>query len=233
MQPAIQRPPLPPLRHGERLTQPEFHRRYEAHPDGTKFELIGGVVYLTSPMRNPHGELSAALGTAFGNYVAATPGAQLFSDVTTILSAQAEPQPDLVLRIRPSHGGRTRDDADQYVHNGPELVAQVADSTVPLDLGARRDDNQQAGVIEYLVVDVPRQRLHWFDFRAGGEIRERGGVMRSRVFPGLWIARAALLAADLPALLAVVQQGIASNPHAQFVERLERARRRIARSSRS
>jgi hypothetical protein len=32
----------PLLHNGDRLTQPEFHRRYEAHPGKEKFELIGG-----------------------------------------------------------------------------------------------------------------------------------------------------------------------------------------------
>ncbi len=29
---------LPPLRNGDRLTQPEFHGRYEAYPEDVKFE---------------------------------------------------------------------------------------------------------------------------------------------------------------------------------------------------
>ena len=37
-------PPLPPLQHGDHMTQAEFHRRYEAYPEDMKFELIGGTV---------------------------------------------------------------------------------------------------------------------------------------------------------------------------------------------
>ena len=44
----------PLLRDGDRLTQKEFHRRYEAYPDDTKFELIGGVVYIASPSKRSH-----------------------------------------------------------------------------------------------------------------------------------------------------------------------------------
>ena len=52
------RPPktLPPLVAGEHLDQPTFHARYEAMPEGTWAELVGGVVYLPSPVRNEHGE---------------------------------------------------------------------------------------------------------------------------------------------------------------------------------
>ncbi|MEW5989232.1 MAG: Uma2 family endonuclease, partial [Chloroflexota bacterium] len=41
----------PPLNPGDHLSRAEFHRRYEAHPEITKAELIEGVVYMPSPVR--------------------------------------------------------------------------------------------------------------------------------------------------------------------------------------
>jgi hypothetical protein len=38
-------PKLPPLENGDRLTRPEFERRYQAMPHIKKAELIEGVVY--------------------------------------------------------------------------------------------------------------------------------------------------------------------------------------------
>ncbi len=75
MSSARRSPPVPPLVPGQRLKQPEFHRRYEAHPDDGTFELVGGVVYMASPLRRPHGTYSFVLGTALGVYISATPGA--------------------------------------------------------------------------------------------------------------------------------------------------------------
>jgi hypothetical protein len=40
---------IPPLQHGDRLTVPEFERRYEAMPELKKAELINGAVFLPSP----------------------------------------------------------------------------------------------------------------------------------------------------------------------------------------
>ena len=40
-----------PLENGDRLTGPEFLRRYEAMPQVKKAELIEGVVYIGSPVR--------------------------------------------------------------------------------------------------------------------------------------------------------------------------------------
>ncbi len=41
-------PSVPPLENGDRLTRPEFERRYDAMPGLKKAELIEGVVYLPS-----------------------------------------------------------------------------------------------------------------------------------------------------------------------------------------
>lgn len=50
-------PQLPPLENGDRLTRPEFERRYHAMPELRKAELIEGVVYMASPLRfRPHAE---------------------------------------------------------------------------------------------------------------------------------------------------------------------------------
>lgn len=55
-----------PLR--ERLSRYEFERRYRAMPQLKKAELIGGVVYVASPVRvskhgNPHSRIITWLGT--------------------------------------------------------------------------------------------------------------------------------------------------------------------------
>ena len=49
---------FPPLEAGQRLDQPVFHERYEAMPPSTRAELVGGVVYMPSPMRGDHGVTS-------------------------------------------------------------------------------------------------------------------------------------------------------------------------------
>ena len=49
---------------------------------------------------------------------------------------------------------------------------------------------------------------------------DEAGILRSRVFPGLQLHADALLTGDLARVLAVLQQGIQSPAHAEFVERL-------------
>jgi Uma2 family endonuclease len=139
---------VPQLHNGDRLTQPEFHRRYEAHPGKEKFELIGGIVYLASPLRRPHGHYHEELSFALGLYRRATPGVELLIDATAILGEESEPQPDLALRILPEFGGRSRNTPQQYVEGPPELLTEVAHSTFAIDMHQKKRDYQRAGVRE-------------------------------------------------------------------------------------
>ena len=100
--------PEPILENGDRLSQAEFHRRYEQMADDVKAELIGGVVYMASPLRTPHGGRTRLVSTLLGNYQAGTPGVEGEDNATTILGGDSEPQPDHSLRLLPEQGGRSR-----------------------------------------------------------------------------------------------------------------------------
>ena len=94
-------PTMPPLHSGDHMTQAEFHRRYEAYPEDVKFELIGGIVHMSSPLLWPHGSYHLRLSGVFFLYEEATPGVEGLDNATTILGEESEPQPDLALRILP------------------------------------------------------------------------------------------------------------------------------------
>lgn len=65
---------LPPLENGDRLTRPEFERRYQAMTHIKKAELIEGIVYMGSPVRvASHGTPHAHIITWLGVYCSATP----------------------------------------------------------------------------------------------------------------------------------------------------------------
>jgi hypothetical protein len=62
-----------------------------------------------------------------------------------------EPQPDAFLFILPSFGGRARIDEDGYVVSGPELIGEVAASSVSYDLHDKLDVHRRHQVQEYIV----------------------------------------------------------------------------------
>src|SRR4051794_3644236 len=105
----------PPLVEGDHLDQPEFHRRYEAMPGGTKAELIDGVVSMPSPVSSDHSISHAAIIYWLFHYSASTLGVAVHDNATTVLGRRSEPQPDALLRIRPEFGGRTTIERG-YIH---------------------------------------------------------------------------------------------------------------------
>lgn len=221
---------VPPLRAGDRLTRAEFERRYEAMPEVKKAELIEGVVYMPSPVSiEGHGSPHADLGCWLSYYKAFTPGLQTGDNSTVRLDHDNDPQPDLCLRILPEYGGQSRTSTDGlgYVEGAPELVAEVAASSVSYDLHQKLNAYRRNGVLEYVVWRVEDGELDWFVLHEGRYDRlpqGADGLCRSEVFPGLWLDSVALLRGDLARVLQVVQQGVASPEHAEFVRQLQQRR---------
>jgi Uma2 family endonuclease len=229
MQPT-RRPPalgtngLPPLRNGDHLDQRTFHARYLAMPANVRAELIGGIVYMSSPMRSPHGRYGIHLSRWLGEYAEATPGTEALAGATDILGPESEPEPDACLLMLPDHGGQTWEDLDGYVNGAPEWVGEISESTESIDLNRKKLDYEKAGVREYMVAALRIKKYFWFVRRRGRfkELApEADGVYRSQVFPGLWLDPAAFLQRDGKRLMAVLRQGLASADHAAFVARLE------------
>src|SRR5262245_28044590 len=154
---------------GDHMTREEFHRIYAATSDAFRAELIGGIVYVPSPLRRQHGVHHLLLGALFAAYAARTPGVEVGDNATVLLGEDAEPQPDLYLRLLPESGGQSRTTDDDYVLGAPELIAEIAHSSRAIDLHAKKDDYARYGVHEYVVVTLREGRMHWFDLRAGRE----------------------------------------------------------------
>ncbi len=216
---------VPPLNPGDHLSRAEFERLYELHPEIKKAELIEGVVYMPTPVRHiPHGRPHAYIMGWLTHYCAATPGVDLSDNATLRLDFDNEPQPDALLRLPESLGGKSRIAEDGYLEGSPELVAEVAASSAAYDLHVKKRVYARNGVQEYVAVQTYEQRIDWFaleDTVYQPLTPDDDGVLRSRVFPGLWLDTDAFWAGDLARLLAVLQEGIASPEHEAFVAGLQ------------
>lgn len=221
---------FPWLENGERMDQKTFHERYLRTPEGFKAELIGGIVYvLASPVGKRHSRGDHYLSGWLYDYGTDTPGTEGQNNGTTILGEESEPQPDCALLILPEYGGQSResDDEDGYIYGAPELVAETANSSRSLDLNQKLRDYERAGVREYIVSDLRKKVIHWFELREGRFerlARDEDGLFRSRVFPGLWLDPDALFGKDKRALRAALRRGLDTPEHAAFVAELERRR---------
>src|SRR5215468_2004893 len=213
-----------PLENGDRLSRAEFEHRYNAMPHLKKAELIEGVVYVPSPVRYlHHGSPHAQLIGWLIQYAANTPGVGVADNTSVRLDLDNEPQPDALLLIDPAYGGQSRLSADDFIEGAPELVAEVASSSVSYDLHAKLHVYRRNGVREYIVWRMLEREIDWFVLRAGqyeGLSLDTDGLWRSTVFAGLWLDPAALVHGDIATVLAVVQRGVASPEHVAFVTRL-------------
>ena len=215
---------IPELRAGDRLTRAEFERRYAAMPHVKKAELIEGVVYMPSPVTQedhggPHFDVIGWLAV----YRAGTPGVEGGDNSTLRLDLDNEPQPDAFLRILPQYGGQSRN-SGKYVAGAPELIVEVAASSASYDLHDKLHAYRRNEVREYVVWRVWDRAIDWFVLRNDRYQRltpDSEGQFRSEIFPGLWLDPQALLRGDLAQVIAVLQQGLASPEHAEFVNRLQ------------
>jgi len=218
---------LPPLESGDRLTRQEFERRYDAMPHLKKAELIEGVVYLPSPVsQRDHGEPHSALGGWLFVYQARMPGLESGDKSTVRLDLNNEPQPDCLLFIQAEHGGQVQIDEGGYVNGAPDLVAEVAASSASYDLHDKLGAYKRNGVREYIVWRVHDRQVDWFVLRGaqyGRLALGNDGILRSTVFAGLWLDPAALVSGDFAKLLDVLEQGMSSAEHAEFIAHLKRA----------
>jgi Uma2 family endonuclease len=219
---------VPPLQSGDRLTAEEFERRFDATPGLLRAELIDGVVYMPPPVSDEfHSEPQFDVVTWLGLYRVATPGIAGSDNGTLRLDPKNRPQPDAALRVLPEFGGRVTRDADGYLVAAPEFIFEVSGSTASYDLNVKFELYRRHGVREYVVWRVYEAAIDWFVLRDGAYVPlapGADGVFRSEVLPGLWLDAAALIGGDLPAVMRVQQQGLASSEHAGFVARLSASR---------
>lgn len=215
---------IPPLENGDRLSRPEFERRYGAMTDVKKADLIEGIVYMASPLRfEPHAEPHADVITWLGLYKAMTPGVRLGDNPTVRLDRDNEPQPDAVLLLDHTVGGQSTIDADGYIEGAPEFIAEISASTATIDLGDKLRAYRRNGVNEYFVWQIFDERIDWFQLQDDEYISldiDKESVIRSNVFPGLWLDRNAMLTGNMQQVITVLQKGLASPEHQAFTDKL-------------
>ena len=102
-------------------------------------------------------------------------------------------------------------------------MIEIARSSRSYDLNEKKADYAEAGVREYVVVELEPDRVHWFILRDGHfEDLPVGadGIYRSEVFPGLWLDADALFAEDLDRVIEVLDRASGTPEHAAFAAKL-------------
>src|SRR5262249_16812135 len=112
----------------------------------------------------------------------------------------------------------------EFATGAAEFLAETCVSSTAYDLHQKLKVYEKTGVQEYLTVLMQEQEVRWHRlinnrFQLMPTLAD--GIYRSVVFPGLWLDAKALLAGALARVLAVLQQGLQSPEHAEFVKQLQ------------
>ena len=210
-----------PLQNGDCMMRKEFHGLYEKMPAGYRAELLGGIVFEPSPVSWNHSEHHSQLNYLFKTYSIGLPQVSVGDNATVFLSEEDEVQPDLLLRLSEEAGGTSSlTKRGGYVEGAPELVAEIAYSSRAIDLHLKKTRYALAGVGEYIVVCLNPERVFWFDLANDKQLQVKNGVVRSRVFPGLWIHIEGLLLLEDQKTTGALKKGLESKEYQEFAKKL-------------
>lgn len=212
---------IPRLLNGDHLTVSEFERRYEVAQG--RAELVEGIVVMSPPISSMHGEANSLLDRLLGHYAARTPCLAVGVIPSLRLDARNEYQPDVVVWVKSGRFCKTRTGDDGLLKGRPELVAEIALSSAAYDLHEKKRVYQRSRVPEYLVWEVMDSKIQWFTLKRGQYVPLSASkeVIRSGIFPGLWLDRHALVTADEPKAFQVLEQGLKSAEHKAFARKLQ------------
>jgi hypothetical protein len=100
---------------------------------------------------------------------------------------------------------------------------EIAASSASIDARDKRDAYRRAGVIEYLLWRTEDGGVDWWQLQNDEYqplARDRADILRSGVFPGLWLNVSALLAGDAQGVLDRLDGGLRDPSHKAFVAAL-------------
>ncbi len=100
------------------------------------------------------------------------------------------------------------------------MAAEIVGSSRAYDLHQKKGAYRRNGIREYLAWITDEQRVVRWELREA-EYQEIApapdGLLKSGVFPGLWLDTQALLKGDMKTVLATLRRGLDSPEHNVFV----------------
>jgi Uma2 family endonuclease len=208
------------MHNGDKMSQREFSKIYSKLPEPYKAELVAGIVYEPPPPTLLHSVGDLDLSALLRYYTAYTPGTQSGHDCSVILSDEDQVQPDSFLRVLPELGGQSAN-WRRKIKGAPELVAEVSFSSRSIDLHIKKERYAKFGVKEYIIFCVEPSLIQGLNLASGEMLpMDENGVIRSEIFPGLWIDARSLSTGDYKSAFETLSLGLQSSQHKAFVDLL-------------
>ena len=105
-------------------------------------------------------------------------------------------------------------------------MVEIVGSSRSYDLHQKKDVYRRNRVREFLAWNTEDNQITWWQLSEGDyhEIpRSADGLLKSSVFPGLWLDSDAPLRGDMKAVLTTLRRGLQSPENATFLEHKERS----------
>ncbi len=188
---------------GDRLSRDDFELLCDTW-NIENAELIHGIVRMNAAAVRfrEHGEPHAMIMLWLGTYATHLSDVEVGDNTSVRFDDRNEPQPDAVM-FR-SSSGKCQVSVDGYLAGTPELVVEIAASSVSYDAHEKHDLYQQQGIPEYIVWRTEDRAIDWFcliDGRYQLFTPDNQGILSSVVFPGLRLSPASMLNGDMKSVL--------------------------------
>jgi Uma2 family endonuclease len=164
---------------------------YRATPEGTRYQLVEGDLYLMAPALNLfHQDIAMNLGEILRAHVRRHRLGRVFiAPADVYLDEHNVVQPDVLF----VSAARANILADDGVHGAPDLVVEiVSPSHAQLDKTAKRRVYARHGVKEMWLVDPTLRQIHLYEFARNPakavRILDDDESFESTLLPGLTVA---------------------------------------------
>ncbi len=147
-----------------------------------------------------------------GTYATHVADVKVGDNASVRFDDQNLPQPDAVM-FRSTSGRCEVGDAG-FLEGTPELVVEIAASSVSYDVHEKRELYQQQGIPEYIVWRTEDQAIDWFclaDRQYQLLEQDNQGILNSVVFPGLRLNPATMLSGDMKSVLNLLHTSCTSD----------------------
>jgi Uma2 family endonuclease len=174
-----------PRRAEDLMTVEEFYVRVA---DGTKADLLDGVMYVASPDTYTNDQIAGFLSYLIHGYAEAKDLGRVFgSRFAFSLSPYRSPEPDVAFVAK----SRLHLVKERGMEGGPDVAVEVVSrDSRQRDYGEKKQIYQEAGVAEYWIID-PLQRRAEFHRLAEGRYDlvplEQNRIFASRAIEGFFL----------------------------------------------
>ena len=200
------------LENGDRLARVDFEVLCELQ-QVENAELIHGVVRMNAAALHfrQHGEPHSFILGWLIAYKAVSLHVRVADNTSIRFDEKNLPQPDALMVLPLEQGGGCRVAEDGYLEGVPELIVEIAASSVSFDAHEKKDLYELHGVREYILWRTEDHEIDWFLLRNSRYVKQSTdaqGLLRSEVFPGLVLDTVAMLNGDIKAVLAALPRMI-------------------------